>query len=213
MSRQPAVSVLDQRRLSLRVSGRRIPAEGQAGLEELEALVGRVNEWWSSVTGEAEAIREQARREGFEEGRAEVLVQCAEQLAESQQAAHEFNRQSQARVVDLAIAIVRKVLPRLEQSELITALVEDAVASAHTNSYMLVHVHPEWRQLLEQRMAQWSRDHAVGPEPRILEDDGLDRLDVVVETDAGILRAGLGDRLGAVETGLRRAATTLEPQG
>ena len=214
MTRMPGhVDVVDRRRFSLRTSDTRIPAAAAGELEELGRVVTQLNELWADAEREAAALRERAREEGYAAGREEALGELAAGLADAQERARRFADASESRVVSIAVAVVRKILPSLADQHAVAELATDAVQSAHADPGTTVYVHPAAASSVRARLEAWARDHGGRGVPHVTGDDRLGAEDVVVESASGTIRAGLSERLEAVEGTLRKAATGVDGTG
>ena len=147
---------------------------------EAEAIVARASR-------EADGIREQARKEGFESGHAEGRKR-AEQAAQSVEtvaadlARYKSSLYQEARqqVVELALAVVNKILGPLGESDeraVVVRVVERALQFLSDREHLTIRVNPgDLKDIVEAK-------------PRILEIfDGIERLTVV--EDPSVKRGG-----------------------
>ncbi len=199
------VSLLDRERLSLRVDGRRIPGNLWGSVEEAERMIAKANALWTQVQQEAEALRAQAREEGFAAGRSEALAQTMERLAATQMEMQNYLACSEVRVAELALAVVKRIAPRLDRGAVLRDLIDEALRSVQGQRYLLVRVHPEAEDMMSERVADWQRNHPGVAVTRVLGDGTLGPLDVVVETEAGTVRSGFDQQLSAIGAPLQRA--------
>jgi flagellar assembly protein FliH len=168
-------------------------------------------------TGQAaEAWSRQQHAEAFEQGRqstqkqlrSEFEATIAKHRGEIAQALQEFARERQnyygrieAEVVELALAIARKILHRELQidPQALAGIVRVTLEKLDTGTKVNLHVHPR-------EAADWRRYFAcqVGdnPAPEIHEDPGIAVGGCRLETSLGCTEIGLQSQLKEIETGL-----------
>jgi flagellar biosynthesis/type III secretory pathway protein FliH len=144
-----------------------------------------------------------AREEGLAQGRAEGRQEAAAALGaalasldavlRADRAAHE------ARVVGLALAIVERIAGELGDAAVVTALARRALADLDPDVPVRLRVHPS----VATAMAAAAR--AAGPPVlEVLADPGLDPLDCEIQSDDGVVEAGLAVQLVGVRAALER---------
>ena len=154
------------------------------------------------------AALEQGRQSGQQQARAEFeagLVKNREQIV---QALREFEleRQSyyqriEAEIVQLALAIARKILHRETQIDpnALAGIVRVTLEKLDSGTKVSLHVHP-------QEAAQWRHYFACqvdnAPAPDVFEDAALLPGGCRVETSVGSTEIGLESQLKEIETGL-----------
>ena len=130
----------------------------------------------------------------------EAALQTARVLAA---AAADAQRALQSMRTDIAATIaagVRKILGALDPAEAVAAAAKEAVAHLAARHGVTVHVHPNAAQRVREALQQW------GEGARVVADDGLPPDACTLETEAGIVRAGLSDQLAILEAALQHAA-------
>lgn len=202
-----SASLIDRKRLELRVADRRIPADAWVSVDKAEHIIDEANELWERVQVDAEALRAEARQQGFAAGRSEALSRMVERLAETQREMQDYLASSEGRVVELTLAVIRQIVPRLNQEALIRDLVSEALPSVHGQRYLLVRVHPGAEAMVRDQLQTWSQNQRDVAQARVVADATLDPLDVVVETESGTVHSGFNQQLSAVGDTLRRRVT------
>jgi len=193
-------------RLSLRLAGtRRIPRAAWAEVSEAARLVEQTNALWLQAQQQAEDLRETARREGYAQGGAEALAELGEALSTAVQRIREDLRGDDRRVAALALAVVRRIAPSLDAMTVVPDLVSDALASIDVERYLVVRVHPDVREAAAARLEHWHEAHPEVGALRVIADESLERLDCVVESEMGQIRAGLADQLRLIGDALQSA--------
>ncbi|MFP4061627.1 MAG: FliH/SctL family protein [Halochromatium sp.] len=206
------VALSDRTRFGLHLtSSRRIPAEVSASLTEAHDVVEAANRLWASAEREAAELREQAYSEGFEAGRNDALTQCAHSLVQAQEEAQAFLRQSEARVARLALNALQRIVPDIAaDDEVMARLVWQGVRSAYGQAYINVRVHEDKVEHVRERLQRWLADQGNRSEVHVASDPALRPEDVVVESDAGTVLAGLREQLDVIGQVLQSRAEELD---
>jgi flagellar assembly protein FliH len=180
--------------------------EGQA-----RQMHARVAELEASIERQVE----EARRQGFQDGEASgrqqaaaqveaMLARLARSIDEVRGVKRKLRDEAEADLLQLALAIARKVLHRELNTdpEAIAGLIRVALERMNARDIIKIRVHPGHREVLQQRLAQLHPGSAVeiAPEPK-LEAGSLiietirGEFDVSVDTNLKEIERGLTDRL------------------
>jgi len=199
---------------SFRPRGRVIPAAeidawqtGSAYLQEATREAERLRE-------EAKDVVEHARQRGFDAGRQEGAKATARLLAETAARADQQLAQADHQIIDLALAVVRRVLGELDVDEQIARAITQALAQQRQNQPLTLHVPPNQADHLRTRietMVDATQRHLITIEP----DDHLKPGQCRLASDIGFVDLGIEAQLNALHQGLlhaldRRAAAAEE---
>lgn len=145
---------------------------------------------------------ETAREEGLAQGRDEAAREAAGRLAAALAGVEDALRADraarEARVVDLALAVIGRIAGELGDATVVAALARRALADLDPERPVRLRVHPA----VAAAMPPAPADHAG---PRVLEvlpDPGLQPLDCEIDAEDGIVEAGLAVQLEAVRQAL-----------
>lgn len=201
-----ALAVIDAERFRLGVAGTIVPAAEWHTAEQAHALLERANQ----ALAEARTDAERQRRDGFEQGRAEGhaagLSEFAQALAVLVKARDSFMDDLRAQVVELTIAVVDHIAPRIGAQAMLPALAVEAVQQLATEPALLVKVHPTVAEPV--RACVEALEGAALPKTDVVADDELGEFDCVIETQGGLVCAGLSEQLqqvGKILAAARRA--------
>lgn len=161
-----------------------------------------------SARREAEVIscveREQARVQGYEDGRRDGLAEVRERLAlacstleaRAEQALEAWRNETEPLLVDLAVEIARKVVgtPNSEDRDRATRLAREALAALCASARTRVHCHPEDAAALENTIGGASSDRSY--EIVIVPDGEVESPGCLVESDEGLVDARLSTQFG-----------------
>lgn len=188
-----ALAVIDAGRYHLDVAGTVVRAAEWHTAEQAQALLERANQ----ALAQARADAAQQCREGLERGRAEGhaagLADWTRALAALASARDALLEDMRAQVVELAVAVVDHIAPRIGAQVLLPALAAEAVQQLTAEPALLVKVHPSVVAPVRERID--SLEGAALPKTDVVEDDGLGEFDCVIETQGGLVCAGLSEQL------------------
>ena len=173
----------------------------------------------SDTAGSSQAAEERDRRrqaELFEQGRQAAQKQLSSELTavvqkerervaraleEFAQERHNYYRRVEGEVVQLALAIARKILHREAQidPQVLPAIVRVTLESLDAGTQVNLRVHPQdapdWRHFFACQMGEM-------PSPEVHEDAAMERGECRIETSVGATDLGLASQLKEIETGL-----------
>jgi flagellar assembly protein FliH len=156
-------------------------------------------------TSQLEREREQARLDGFEQGRDEALRTVAPGLlAAMERAVRESQVQVQAlrdAVIQLSQHVVQRIARELAPAEVVAGLVARAVEDLLPAHTVVVRVHPRLETAVREQLSELSPPLQAHLDIR--PDELLDLLDCHIETPQGRLLAGLNMQLTNLGDALR----------
>ena len=188
--------------LRVAVAGTRIPARARSDVTAVANLLQEAKAVLAEAHGTAQSIREKARAAGYAEGTARAQAMTARHLLEAQRNVQEFVAASQERIVTLALAILVRIAPRLGPSELVPALVLEALNGVTADQSLRIHVHPEAVGATIAALSDWQREHSRIEAPQVIPDATLDAFGCVVESEFGRVEAGLTAQLSTIRDAL-----------
>jgi type III secretion protein L len=157
----------------------------------------------AKVLAEVEAVREQAKKEGFAEGREEGLAQATELISKFEALKAEFYEKAEPEIISLVMEIAEKVVGRMvhDHREAIISIVQQAIESS-LGDRITIRLNPtDFKKIQSQiKLLQESLDKTR----RLVfkEDDGISQGGCVVETEVGMIDAQLETQLRAIRKAL-----------
>jgi flagellar biosynthesis/type III secretory pathway protein FliH len=200
------IALADREPLRMAVAGSRIPSRAWSEVQDLAQVMEEARATLAEARASAKAIREKAYTEGYAEGASRAQRAAARHLLDAQRAAQEFVEASQQRIVALALGILDRIAPRLNQSELVTSMVLEALSSFTGEQSVRVFVAPGAVAATEAAVVEWQREHARLEAPRVTADPTLEVFGCVVESEIGRIEAGLAAQLAGVREALTAIA-------
>ena len=160
---------------------------------------------------EAERIKKEASREGFEEGKKEALAKAAadasfirEQARSVLRQAEEVRRQTieslESDIVKLAIEMTEKILSAKLNLDprVIVEIAKEAIGMLHSREQVVLYVNPSEVELYEERRGELIKTLSPKGELIIIKDPDIEAGGCIAETENGRVDATLGSRWGAL---------------
>ncbi|MBK8191183.1 MAG: hypothetical protein IPK79_12125 [Vampirovibrionales bacterium] len=182
--------LVSDRRARDRQSGER--RRGYRRLED-RALISRAND-------EATAIRENAAREGFENGlqQAHESIRALQENLEALLAGRADALMTIAdEIAPLAVEIAERIIKTEVSCDetLVRGIVDDTLQKvSRSNKSVLIKVHPDDVRLVKDSLRQKPPSH-LNAEIMVMDDPAVDRGSCVVETNSGLIDATFSTRL------------------
>jgi type III secretion protein L len=200
------VALVDREPLLTVAAGTRIARRAWADISDLTAVVREAGEVLASARNEAQAVRQQAHAEGYTKGIEQAQVQSARHLLEAQRAARRFVEASEERIVALAVAIVERIAPKLNQAQLLAALAAEALTTIRAERHLRVAVAEEAVAATRAMLEQWQQAHPEIESAQVVANPDLEPFACEVDSELGRIRAGLRTQLAAIGETLTLAA-------
>lgn len=199
---EPGVAVFERREFARALTARVVPARHWARLEELDALLERVNALCAEVENEVAQAREAGQAEGFAEGLKRAQQQMTGQLTDLNERRARVLADASGRITELACAIVARVAPGFDAASVVPPLVRQAVEAAQAEQFLLIRVHPRARAAVQDGLGAVRQAHPAVGVIELVDDESLDPLSCVVVSEAGEVRAGVAQQIEAIRTAL-----------
>lgn len=198
------MNLLDRERFLLALDGPIVKAADWQAASAANDLVAQAHGMLARVAAEAEQARQQGRAEGHAAGRAAALAGFADELRRIRQLKEDLGRRHEDAIIDLATAIVARIAPQLGADTVVPAIAAEAVRAAAGERYLTIRIAPAALPAVQEAAHGWRRVRSTGAID-IVADDTLAEFDCVIETEIGILRAGLNEQLAAIRQALHEA--------
>lgn len=188
--------VLNRKTLDASTKADRIIAEADNDAARIKAEA-------SKVLAEVEAVREQARKEGFDEGREAGMAQATELVAKFEALKEEFYTKAEPEIISLVMEIAEKVIGRMvhEHREAIMSIVRQAIDSA-LGDRMTIRINPEDYKKVQPKIKEMQEGLDKTRRLVFKEDDSISAGGCVVETEVGTIDAQLETQLRAIRKAL-----------
>jgi type III secretion protein L len=202
-------AIIDHARFELALDGRVVRGEAWNDLADARALLDRAEACYRKAGEDATELAARARADGFAAGRAEGLRDIAATLVRVQRDSAALLAREQSRIVDLAVAIVARIAPKLDAATLVPALIAEAVREVSAEQFLQVRVHPGAYAAVEADLDGIRKSMPGVADVQVIADATLDPLGCVLASEAGKVEAGVGEQLAAIRAALQ--AVDAEP--
>jgi flagellar biosynthesis/type III secretory pathway protein FliH len=191
------------------VAGQRIPRRAWAQVSELNGLLSEAGRIVQTAKRQAELLQRRAYFDGRAAGVAHAQAEAIKHILDAQKQARELVAASELHIVELAISIVARIVPRLDQGELVAALAAEGLAAIREERHICVRISSAAEKPTRAMLDRWQAAHPEVETVELVIDPQLDLMACVVETELGRIEVGLSAQLEAVRTTL--AAVAAEP--
>lgn len=184
-----------------RPRGRVVPAAEIRAWEDGRSYLEAAAREADRLRQEAIAAFEEAKRQGFEEGRKEGAEAAARLLAETAANADRHLAKADAQIVDLALAVVHRVLGDFDVGQLTRNAVRHALSRQRQDQHLTLHVAPDMVEGLRADLDAGFEPglrHLITVEP----DPRLDQSQCRLASDVGFVDLGIDAQLRAIRKGL-----------
>ena len=189
------------------VAGQRIPRRAWAEAGEMNSLLTEAERILQTAKRQAELLQRRAYFDGRAAGIAHAQAEAIKHILEGQKQARELVAASEARIVELAVAIVARIAPRLDQAELISTLIAEALAAIRDERHVTIRVGSAAERATRTMLDRWQCEHPEVETVDVVIDPSLQPLTWVVETELGRIEVGWSAQLDTVRTALLAVAS------
>ncbi len=172
---------------------------------EATNLLAEARQRAAAIVTEAEAEAEIRRQRGFQEGVREGKLKVAEQMMDTLNRMAVSLESIEEQVVHTVIRAVRKVIGDMEDRELIAEVVANLMASVRQTRAVNLRVHPDMVEHVRIRVTDLLRDHPTLKYVDVVADSSLAARDCVLESEVGVIDAGVDVQLAAIERSLMQS--------
>jgi flagellar biosynthesis/type III secretory pathway protein FliH len=174
-------------------------------IADMTTLLNQATHILEKVRNQAEFLRRRAYTDGQAAGFAKAQAEAARYLVEAQKEAQKFVSASEAHVVWLAVSILERIAPLLDEAKLVAALAVEATRAIRGAQHLRIYVHGGAVQATRAMLAQQQHEDPT-MDFSVLVDPKLQPFDCVVESELGRIEVGLSARLNAVRDELSSSA-------
>ena len=196
------IGIVEPRRFERVLAGNIVPADTWQRLDEVDALIEQLNALHAQASEQIEHARKEASAAGYAEGIARAQTHMTEQLAALNERRARVLGDAHQRVVDLACAIVARLAPGFDPTQVAPSLVMEAVEAAQAEQFLLIRVHPSVRESVTAGLGAVRQAHPAVGVIELVDDESLDPLSCVVVSEAGQVRAGIAQQIEAIRSAL-----------
>ena len=182
---------------------RLIRAEEYSRLLEAGELLAAARGRADAIRAEAEEAYETRRREGYEDGVMEGRMEQAEKMMETAMQAVEYIENIEETLVKVVTSAVRKIIGELDERERIVRVVRTALVSVRSQQKVMIRVCPADEPAVREALAAMIASAPGGVSfLDVSADPRMKPGDCILESELGVVDAGLETQLRALENAL-----------
>jgi type III secretion protein L len=201
------IALTDSEPLLTAVAGQRIPRRAWAEVSELNGLLSEAGRVLQTAKRQAELLQRRAYFDGRAAGVAHAQSEAIKHVLEAQKQARELLAASELRIVELAVSIVARIVPRLDQGDLVAALAAEGLAAIREERHICVRINSAAQMCTREMLDRWQGAHPEVETVELVIDPQLDPMACIVETELGRIEVGLSAQLQTVRAALAAVAT------
>ncbi|MEM1303731.1 MAG: HrpE/YscL family type III secretion apparatus protein [Planctomycetota bacterium] len=191
--------------VALRPDGKRIPAALFQAHVRGQDIIAEAERQAEEIRKLAERERQQQREEGYAEGLREGRLEMAERMVDSVSKSVDYFSGLEEQMTEIVMKALRKILGEMDDKERVLQVVRSALGVARNQTNVTLRVPPSEAEVARSRL-----DEIMQPYPgiRFLEITAESRLkpgECILETELGVVDAGLETQLAAIENSLRKS--------
>ena len=204
-NRDAVVGLLPGRVNALSIEGRRIPKAGFEKLCDISRVLAAAREQLDQAEKDIEAAKTQAYDDAWLAVYEESVSQMALRIAEARTVSQDIYDGASEQIIDVAIAILRRIAPSLPVETLVVDLLMNALKELKAERFLMVSVNPKALPAVQERIEVWRASLSF---PLIVQYQSKDELPLfacIVESEQGVVHAGLDEQLQLIERVLKKS--------
>lgn len=205
-----SIAITDSEAMLTAVAGQRIPRRAWGDVTQLSNVLTEADRTLQSAKRQAELLQRRAYFDGRAAGISNAQSEAIKHILEAQRQAREVLSNSDARVIELAVAIVEGMAPRLEQTDLVASLAAEGLAAIRDERRITVRIGSSAEKPVRAMLDKWQLEQPQVEKVDMVIDPALEPMACVIETDLGRIEVGLPVQLEAIRAGGVSALDHLE---
>lgn len=185
-----------------RPGARVLRADEFSRLVEASGLLAAAGEHAEAVRVAAEEAYEARRREGYEDGMLEGRMAQAEKMMETAMQAVEYIEKLESTLVGVVGSAVRKIIGELDDRERIVRVVRTALTAVRGRQKVIIRVCPSDEAAVRESLPGMADAAAGAGYIDVAADPRMKPGDCVLESELGVVEAGLEHQIAAIERAL-----------
>ena len=182
---------------------RLLRAEEYSRLLEAGELLAAARDRAEAIRAEAEEAYEARRREGYDDGVMEGRMEQAEKMMETAMQAVEYIENIEETLVGVVTSAVRKIIGELDEKERIVRVVRTALVAVRSQQKVLIRVCPADEAAVRDALSAMIASAPGGVSfLDVSADPRMKPGDCILESELGVVDAGLETQLKALENAL-----------
>lgn len=200
-------------RVHLHAGQKILRAEEYLTLVEADRLVAAAEVQTEAILTQAREVFVQEQARGYQDGQETAKLEMVEQMVETVGKTIDYFSGVEHKVADVVMSAVRKILADFDDVELTLRVIKNALNVVRNQRQITLRVAPEQLEAVRGRIHEIMSGYPsigfidVTPDPR------LSRGGCILESEMGIVDAGVEVQLEALERAIRRSLGSQEQNG
>ena len=173
-----------------------------ARLLEAQSILDDARAEADAIRKRAEEAYEERKKQGYEDGVLDGQMQQAEKMLETGMQAVEYLEGLERQIVEVVTTAVRKIVGELDDKERIVRVVRTALEQVRGRQRVLVRVCPEEEPQVREALAPMLARSSAANGIELVADQRMKAGDCMLESEMGVVDAGLEVQLKAIEHAL-----------
>jgi len=199
LARAPVAVVLKELSVAVAPGVRVLKARDYAQMVQAEQALSAATAQAADIVARAEAVREDARRAGQEQGRADARAELLSSLTELQSTLGQWVRQTEPRLVDLVLRCVQEVVRSADVTDLVQDSVHRALSEMAAAQDIRIQVHESQVEGLRLQLTALMERHSLRGSVRVEASVALKPGDCIVESPLGVVDLRVDSQLKFVQ--------------
>jgi ATP synthase in type III secretion protein N len=195
-----SIAITDSEAMLTAVAGQRIPRRAWGDVTQLSNVLTEADRTLQSAKRQAELLQRRAYFDGRAAGISNAQSEAIKHILEAQRQAREVLSNSDARVIELAVAIVERMAPRLEQTDFVALLAAEGLAAIREERRISVRIGSSAEKPVRAMLDKWQLEQPQVEKVDMVIDPALEPMACVIETELGRIEVGLPAQLEAIRT-------------
>lgn len=176
-----------------------IKRSAYAEFHKVESVFKKVHSKAEEILTNAKDAYVAAKKKGYEDGRKEANQKMAVQMTETAARAAQYFNNLENHTVSLVMGVVRKVLSDMDDDERIVEQVKSALGVIKNQKSIILRVSPATAAAVNQKLSHILSKYPTIDIVEVKEDKRLSPADLILETEIGIVDAGIAFQLNVIE--------------
>ena len=205
-----SIAITDSQAMLTAVAGQRIPRRAWGDVTQLSNVLTEADRTLQSAKRQAELLQRRAYFDGRAAGISNAQSEAIKHILDAQRQARELLSSADAQIIELAVAIVERMAPRLGQNDLLASLAAEGLAAIRQERHITVRIGSSAEKPVRAMLDKWQLEHARVDKVDMVIDPALQAMACVIETELGRIEVGLQGPLAAIRAGGVPALERLE---
>ncbi len=181
-----------------------IKANEYAQLVKAEEIIAEARKRAELILDDAKKAYEQEKRKGYEDGLREGQLKIAEKMMETVHRTVDYLASAEEMMCSLVLEAIKKIIGDMDDREIITRVVKNALAMVRNQKQVTLKVAPEDLETIQSRLSDIMENYPTIGFVEIVADSRLKKHSCVLESEMGVVDASVEVQLKAIEKALRK---------